>query len=56
MRTHYHPWLKQGDLSGMSLPRLGLLGPNYTPSVWLEAEKEIDGSRYNSDGPWVVLL
>ena len=36
--------------------QLGLGGPNYSPSVWLEAEKEIDGSRYNGDGPWVVLL
>lgn len=40
----------------MFLPRLGLGGPNYSPSVWLEEEKEIDGSRYNGDGPWVVLL
>lgn len=40
----------------MCLPRLGLGGPNYSPSVWLEAGKEIDGSRYNGDGPWVVLL
>lgn len=40
----------------MSLPRLGLGGPYYSPRVWLEAEEEIDGSRYNGDGPWVVLL